>query len=387
MEDPDRLATLMLAGGRLLGPAGPLATGAEVTLQIDGGGLSLLGGEPPTAWQIPFSTIRELRCRAHREVLEIAGWVAGTLVMITFPLGALGDITPEQLDARLAAATGRRDAVTLSSGPPRPRRFRWVLLVIGIVALLGATTLIVAQLLRSHARSSARADRAAAAAMNLRAADLPAGWSADDPATSPLGGFLSTGGSGHQTAAEKQVSAAAIGGYQRCMGISHRDDRIFGAAGVFPPVEVGGLPYGRLQGTALTEAGTVTQRYRSAADVAADKVQISSPRVPTCFAEAIGRMASAAGDPTKATARLPVARQVLHQPLGAYVTGANVIIPIGGLTGSSTAQLGITVLLSGNFEQTLYTLATPGTFSSILRQQLIGTLAARLGGVVGAASA
>ena len=138
MEDPDRLATLMLAGGRLLGPAGPLATGAEVTLQIDGGGLSLLGGEPPTAWQIPFSTIRELRCRAHREVLEIAGWVAGTLVMITFPLGALGDITPEQLDARLAAATGRRDAVTLSSGPPRPRRFRWVLLVIGIVALLGA---------------------------------------------------------------------------------------------------------------------------------------------------------------------------------------------------------------------------------------------------------
>ena len=130
-----------------------------------------------------------------------------------------------------------------------------------------------------------------------------------------------------------------------------------------------------------------TQRYASPADVAADRVQISSPRFPTCFGEALGRLATAGGEPTKARADLPTTRQVLRQPLGVTVTGADVTIPVASLTGSATAQLGVTVLVSGNFEQTLYTLTTPGTFPASLRQQLVGELSARLAGVSGARSA
>ena len=375
-----------LVGGRLQGPAGPLPAGASVTLRATDGGLTLLGGDPPTAWQIPYAALREPRCRAHRESLEIAGWVAGSLLMVTFPATADG-VTATEVDAHLAAASGRREPARSTARPRRPRRRRWILLAVAIVAIGSASWLLAASAITDHARRSAAADRAAAAAMNLRATDLPAGWSADHLSTSPLGGFLQTGGSGPQTPAQKRVSSIVISAYQHCIGIPDAKDRVFGAAGVTPPVEVGGLPYARTESTAVTEVGTVTQRYASPADVAADRVQISSPRFPTCFGEALGRLATAGGEPTKARADLPTTRQVLRQPLGVTVTGADVTIPVASLTGSATAQLGVTVLVSGNFEQTLYTLTTPGTFPASLRQQLVGELSARLAGVSGARSA
>jgi len=147
------------------------------------------------------------------------------------------------------------------------------------------------------------------------------------------------------------------------------------------------MPYGPEQSTAVTEVGTVTQRYASPADVAADRRQISQARFPTCFAEAIGRLATANGDVIKATEDLPVVRQEFRQPLGVLVTGANVTIPMAGLAGTSTAQLGITVLLTGSYEQTLYTFAVPGSFPERLRQQVVGELSARLAGVSGTRSA
>ena len=383
MSDTETVVDLELAGGRLRGAAGPLPAGASVTLRVNPSGITLLGGEPPTAWQIPFAAVSEPRCRAHRDELEVAGWVAGTLLMITFPVAAAEGIGAEGVDALLARSCGRLDE---SPSDRRPRR-RWVLLAIAVVALAGAAAVMASQLVTDHARRSAAADRVAAAAMNLRGRDLPSGWAPDHLSTSPLGGFLQTGGSGTQTAAQKRVSAIVIAGYQHCMGISNARDRVFGAAGITPPVEVGGIPYAMVQSAAVTEVGTVTQRYASASDVAADRVQISSSAFPTCFAEALGRLATAGGDEAKARASLPVSRQVLRQPLGATVTGADVTIPVAGLTGPSSAQLGITVLLSGNFEQTLYTLAMPGTFPTDLRQQLVGELSARLSGVLGTQSA
>jgi hypothetical protein len=383
---PDAAESIELVDGRLRGPAGPLPAGAVVSVQISDVGLTLVGGDPRTAWQIPFAALHEPRCRAHRDEVELAGWVAGTLLMISFPAGAVVGASPEEIDRRLAIATGR--SVQGDAARPRPRRRRrWLLLVVGVLALAGAGALLVAPLVRDHAHRSAVADRAAASAMNLRARDLPSGWAADQRSTSPLGGFLSTGGSGHETPAQKKVRSIVIAEYQRCMRIPDSRDRVFGAAGVTPPVEVGGLPFAMVQSTALTEIGTVTQRYASTADVAADQRQIASPRFPTCFAEALGRFATAGTDPAKAKADLPVERQSLHQPLGALVTGATVTIPVTGATGPSTAQLGVTVLVSGHFEQTLYTLAMPGSFPAELRQQVVGELAARLAGVPGARSA
>ena len=379
---------LTLTGGRLLGPAGPLPAGAAISLRIDESGLTFVGGDPPTAWQIPYSAVGEPRCRRHRDAIEIAGWVAGTLVMATFPASALEEASAEEIDQVLAVATGRSDVAPGSPvDPRRPRRRRRpVLLVVAGVALLAAASLLVVQLRSSHARASARSDRAETAAMNLRAADLPSGWGAIDPAAAPLGGFLSTA-STRQSPAQKRVSAAVIARYQRCMGIPDARDRVFGAAGVTPPIEIGGLPYGPEQSTALTEVGTVTQRYASPADVAADRRQIVLPQFPTCFAEAIGRLATADGDLSKASAALPVARQALRQPLGVLATGADVTIPMAGLTGSTPAQLGVTVLLTGPYEQTLYTLSVPGAFPADLRQRIVGELAARLSGIAGSRSA
>ena len=111
--------TIELAGGRLLGPAGPLPAGAIVTLQITATGMALLGGDPPTAWQIPFAALVEPRCRAKRDGVELAGWVAGNLLIISFPSAATTGVSPEEIDARLAAATGRSDQ---PSAAPRTKR-------------------------------------------------------------------------------------------------------------------------------------------------------------------------------------------------------------------------------------------------------------------------
>ena len=380
---------ITMTGGRLLGAAGPLSAGVSVTLRIDSSGLTLVGGDPPTAWQIPFSALREPRCRAHRGMVEVAAWVSGSLVMVTFSAASLEGSTASEIDALLAGATGRDATGPTSGGTPytvNPRRRRLSLLVVAVLAIGAGASLLVWQLADVQTRSSARADRVVAATMNLRGSDLPAGWSALNSSSSILGGFLSPGSS-RQSPAQKRVTAAVISGYQGCMGITNAVDRVFGAAGVTPPIEIGGMPYGPEQSTAVTEVGTVTQRYASPADVAADRRQISQARFPTCFAEAIGRLATANGDVIKATEDLPVVRQEFRQPLGVLVTGANVTIPMAGLAGTSTAQLGITVLLTGSYEQTLYTFAVPGSFPERLRQQVVGELSARLAGVSGTRSA
>ena len=373
--------------GRLLGDAGPLAVGSEVSLRIDDAGLSLLGGNPPTAWQIPFTALAEPRAVEHRGTVELGGWVAGSLLQVSFPASKLMGASSEGLDELLAQRCGRRASMPRRRAPRR----RWWLLIVGLVALGAAASLIVWLVGATHAEDRRRnlsADRAQARSMNLTTKDLPAGWVVDQPELSPLSGFLGTrGGGAKPSAADRKVSAAAVAGYQSCMGISDAKDRVFGAAGVRPPVEIPGSAFGRMEGVGIIEVGTVTQRYATADDVTADRRQISSPKFATCFAEALGRMASASGDVAAARADLPVTVQALGQPLGTFITGANVEIPIHGSSTGAMAEIGITVLISGRDEQTLFTIASPGSFPPELRQQIVGSLAARLAGTTGSAAA
>ena len=363
--------------------AGPLLAGVEVSLVVDQAGISVYGGEPAVAWQVPYSAIRRPRLVVRRDVIEMTAWVAGALLRLAIPADALVGGRPEDLGQLLADRCGG------DSGPPmrtnltlraKSGRFRW-LIVLGVLALCVAGVGVAASLRAPSPESTKHAsasDRTAAAALNLRSGDLPMTWGQDDPGTSPLAGLLGSSSGSKSTPAEKRASATIVSTYQQCMKLSNRADRVFGKAGVTPVVQVPSKPFGTLDGGGLIEVGTVTQRYESAQIVAADRAQAARPQFRGCFGQAMGRLVAAGTDLSLASAEPTVTLTPLGTPLGVFVTGAEVTlqIPSGGQI--IPVEIGVSVLMADRTEQYLYTFASPGTFSPAQRQALIALQAARL---------
>lgn len=228
-------------------------------------------------------------------------------------------------------------------------------------------------------------ERRATETKNLVLADLPPGWQRDDPSLAPLGGFLSSGSSGKQSASEKHASNVVVGEFQSCMGLTNAQDRTFGAAGVKPAYEVAGSPLGFSSTDQELEVGSATQRYASNANVAADLVQLRSPKFPSCFAEALGRLVEIGADPSLATADLAVTNQQVPSSLGVYAAGSNVELKVEG--SSTPIEIGVTEIIHAPYEQTLFTYSAPGSFSPALRAQLVSILAGRLAVTGSSASA
>ncbi len=389
MTDADADAPQRLSADRvtITSGHGPLSAGALLNLVVDAGGITLHGGEPVTAWQIPFSAMSMMAATTHGHDVEVAGWVSGEYLALGFPRQALEGGTPDDLEALVAAGTGRV-ALGAEISPPRSMRI-WLLAALGMVAV--AIGVVVAVVLSSSSPSPVKAtaqDKALAGSKNLVRSDVPSEWGTDDPTTAPLAGLLgSARTSSTPSAASKKAYKTVIAGFQSCMGETNATDRVFGAAGVTPLVQVPSAPFGRVTSTSYIEAGSVTQRYASAKSVAADLAQMKSPKFPTCFAQAIGRLVMSSADPTLATATVSVTPQTLPAPLGVVTAGANVFVQIPTAATTVDAEIGITMLVSGTYEQTLYTFSLPGEFPTELRSELVSLLAGRLVGSSGATPA
>jgi len=369
-------------GVRVEGVGGPLREGEPLELRLDDESMTFHGGQPPAAWQIPYSALRGTSLRRRGDDLELSGWIAGSFGSITIPLGTLEGGTEEELAELLGRASGvitehrRRSPVALGL-----LGVAAVLLVVaGLIALLGHSSSPTG----SAAASSS--SRAATAERNMVLHDLPSGWAVDSTATSPIGGLLSSGSSGAASASAKASFDAVAAAYESCVGVSHAADRIFGAAGVTPAQQLASSPLGSAGIDSFAEAGSVTQRYTSSADVRRDLAQIRSPRFADCFAEAIGRLMLGGGS-TAVAQSLPTTTETLPSSLGVYATGSDVTLSLpSGAGGTVPVDLGVSVLVHGNYEQTLYTFASPTTFDPTLRDQLVSTLAGRLLGAGASAS-
>jgi hypothetical protein len=262
-----------------------------------------------------------------------------------------------------------------------------VALVIVLVAIV--VGVIVAALIgtsKSTPKSSSPNAQASAlaASKNLRQSDVPSSWGQDSPTTSPLSGLLGTGAATKQTAQEKKIYDEVVSEFQQCMGESSAKDRIFGAAGVLPEAQRASVPYGTVIGSNLIEVGSVTQIYASTADVHADLVQMKSAKFSSCFAQTMGRFVVVGSDPTQVTATPPVVVETPRYALGAYVAGASATLQYPTTTGTVPMEIGTSIVISGRYEQTIYTFASPGVFPAALRQQIESVLAARLVGISGA---
>ena len=371
------------AGVTLEGGRSPLPEGSGYDLIIDEGGLSLSGGSPIAAWQIPYQALSGTTLERQRLQVVLGAWVSGAHLRLLFDPVRLKGGSLEELEAMLAGFDGRAPRGVRSKRPKG-----W--LVAGLGAVLVALALALTLVFSSSGSTPtpptiSGAERAATQARNLVVVDLPSGWSADSPSTAPLAGLMGiNAGTTAPTAADKSASKAIEAKYEACMGTTDASDRVFGHAGVKPALQLPSEPIGLVAHGSFFEVGTATQRYASESQVSDDLVQLRSKKFPACFAAALGRLASGA----KPTDAVTTTEQQLPRTLGVFTTGANVLIKIpDGSGGATPAELGVTLLVQGEYEQTLFTFATPGTFPATLRNQLVATLAARLGGASGSSSA
>ena len=362
-----------------------MAVDSSVELRVDDRTLSVVGGEPPTAWQLPFSALAGASVARRAASIELAGWLAGSYAELSIPVEGVEGGRADELFERLARATG-----SAAARPPRQRRRRAAWLIVALSALGIAATLLIVLLGSSTGGSGSSgqsaAERSATRSRGLVLGDLPSGWGLDNPATAPLSGLLSTSG-GSSTKAERAAYATVVAEYQRCMGLSDASDRVFGKAGVTPLLQVSSKPFATITSSAYLEAGTVTQLYSSPADVAKDLTQLRSASFPGCFAESLGRLIMESSSPSAITASYQITPQTLPSSLGAFTAGANVLVQLSDGAGSTVpAEIGVTAIVHAPYEQTLYTFSTPGSFPTALRDRLVSILAGRLVGAAGSAS-
>ena len=373
MDGQERASRVTASGAQLVESAGPLAGGSSVVATFTDGTIALYGGEPAAAWQIPLAAITGLTLSSRRTATELAGWVAGSHLHLRFDATILVGGTIDDLAELLGVA----QPSSLRSRPKAHRRRWWVVTAIVVGLLAGGSAWLIVRSSHDSSAASLASDRSAAASVNLTGRQLPTGFSVDDPTTSPLAGLLGTAPATKPTAAERRDTRAIEDRYRSCLGISYAQDREFGGAGVTPPVEVPSLPYGRIGAAGdIEEVGSVTQRYASAADVAADRQQMALPRFPACFAAALARfVAGSSSAPVAASA------QHLTQPFGAWATGGTAMVQIAGTSGNVPVQIGVSILLAGRDEQYLYTFASGGRFPASLRDQLVAEQGPRLAGL------
>jgi hypothetical protein len=308
--------------------------------------------------------------------IELTAWVSGTYLSLGIPAGGLEEGSADELDALLAAGTGREAAgVTRTRAPTAA----WLLIGLGVVVLAGGVALAIALSTGTTSPATASAeDRAKAGSVNLVRGDVPEAWGQDSTATAPLAGLLGTAPASTPTAADKKAYRTVVAEYQSCMGETDAVDRVFGAAGVSPLAQIPSAPYGLVTSSSYVEAGTVTQIYATSGEVASDLTQIRSSRFPTCFGQAIGRFILTSTDPTEATAAVVITPQLLPSPLGVHVTGADTTLSLPSGSTTLPVEIGTTMLVTGRYEQTLYTFSTPNAFPADLRGRLVAVLAGRL---------
>jgi hypothetical protein len=384
---------LIGAGARLDRPAGSLDAGVDLEFFLDDASLTLSGGDPPSVWQIPRNAMVAPRARLVGEYVELSAWVAGSRILVTIPVGRLNGCTGADVIAQFDV--GAVDEAAHLEAERREdrrmaRRATWLVAsAVGVVVLV--VILVVALVVGSSPSSTSNAAtahaRALARSMNLKASDVPGSWGQDSPLASPLSGLLGTGPSSKPTAESKKLYNEVVGSYQACMGESNATDRMFGAAGVQPVAQVAGDPYGTVVGNNLIEVGTVTQIYASTADVHADLGQMKKAVFPKCFSQAMAKFTIVGTDPTQAKSSPPVSVEPPRTVAGTYISGATATVQVPAQSGNVPIEIGVTVIINGLYEQTLYTFASPGGFPRSVRLGVESAMAARLAGISGATSA
>ena len=332
------------------------APSSPVTLLMDDAGLTQLAGDPAVAWQVPWSEL-------------------GHLALVRFAHGVAFFATVDGV--RYAWRTTRASAydelvavVEAHGGQTARRRRRAGAVLVAFVVLLASFAGGLGAWLNGH---QVNQELGAARAVNLTLKDLPDGWSISSPTIlsylfpAPSEVITSTS----TTVPVRTSSWANISGlFQRCLGVSARRDRVYGAAGQMPDYQVSSPVFTSLNGDVAV--ASTTQYYATTTMVRRDVAEMARPGFGSCFATSNAAVlfgAAGVALPTKdiATAWHPVTF------VRGFTAGGVVRVSPGG----PPRYLVMVMSAAGHFEVTLGALVSSWPQSESLLAGLVNTLLSR----------
>ncbi len=358
------MSAVASAGWSVRPPFVPHGPTEPVTLLLDDAGLTQLAGAPPIAWQTPWSELAEV------ELVRAGGRVglAATVGGVRYLWRRRGTDGFDEL----AALVGAHGAV-VRRGRPR------VALAVVAAAVLTASVAAgaVAWLVR-HGPSELASARGA----NLTLADLPPGWYASSegvlsylvpPADKVYTSTTTTLPSASTSA--NRVFEAAASVFQRCLGVSARRDRVYGAAGQQPDYQVSSPVFeSNLAGGG--EVASVAQYYRTTTMVRRDTAEMSRAGFGRCFVDS--QAALMLGEEGQSTQAPPGAVTWRPHTLlsSVFARGGYVRLDVPLL--SVSLQLVVAVVTHGHYEVTLDALVPSFERARGLLENLVATIQSRV---------
>ena len=327
-------------------PHGPTL---PVTLLMDEAGFTQLAGEPPVAWQTPWSEMTALRLVRSRAGVSVVGVVAGVL----YQWRRVAPMSRAQLDEvrTMLLAHGAREL-------PRARR-NSALAVAALVTLASFGGYVGARF--SHHSTSAQVT--ALEGLNLNARDVAGTWASSSLATSslltnlmPPPGQVQYNDPSTTTTAPASASVFALAAvhFQRCVHVASVDDRMFGLAGTVPRYQVSS-PVFYSSDLGGVQIESTAQYYDSPLSVAADVAEMSRPSFGRCFAQSAGD--ELIGAATGVTPTLSSGHNLATPTfVKGWTRGGEVVVSLPSLQ-VARAHLIVIEEAAGHYEVTLFALA------------------------------
>lgn len=256
---------------------------SPVSLIFDDAGVTQVAGDPPVAWQTPWTEVASVVSSGRRAL----AMTIGDTVYVWRRRRPLNLDEWRALDDVLRAH-GSREV-------PRRRR-RNAVGVVAVVLLATLSGLAASEWIAWRSPVAARA----LSQVNLSLRDVTSDWSTTTASTSLLAasGLLGTPNEVVTKFSISRPKAGTVGAvmastFQSCFHVSESTDRVYGLAGQTPEYQVAS-PVLVTPGHGGIQVQSGAQYYSQSSDVDRDVAEMSRPHFGSCLAESWGDLLSVA---------------------------------------------------------------------------------------------
>lgn len=347
-------------------PHGPTS---PVTLLCDDFGLTQLAGEPAVAWQTPWVELANLQLIRFARGMVLFGTVDGVRYCWRHH--------------NLAQYEEIRTMVLDCGGIAHRRRRRAGIMTVAVVVLLASLAGGVGALINGG--SSGAGELNAVREVNLSLKDLPSDWNGSVVTscsiTTPLSCIFPTSTQviTSTTTATTLPKSTSIWGrvtsvFEKCLGVSLKNDRVYGGAGQQPDYQVSSKIFGS-SSFGGAELASTTQYYKTTTMVRRDTEEMSKPNFGSCFTTSNVALLRAASGGTLPTTDVASSWQPLTFVKGWSRAGvATVSLP--GV--ASELHLVMAVVTAGHFEVTIGALVGKWPSAKLFISSLVSTVLSRM---------
>ncbi len=358
-------ATLRSAGWSVRPSFAPHGPTEHVTLLADDRGLTQLAGIPDVAWQTPWSEMSDLQLVRSRAGVALFATVAG--VRYCWRTRQLDDFE-----------TWREIVLERGGAVARRQRRVGVIVLIAVVLLAsfggGIAAFFSGQSTVNHELADARL-------VNLTLKDLPSGWTTS---TASALGYLfpaasqvitsTTTPSTTTTLSPTSMWRRVSGAFQKCMGVSAANDRVYGGAGQMPDYQVSSKIF-TSPSLRFLQVASITQYYATTTMVLRDQREMSSPKFGACFVSSSASVILSGNSGVTSVAPQGQNWQPVTFARG-WARGGEVYFAPS--TTSAPLHLVMAVVVSGHYEVTLGALVSSWPQSKTFLAGLVNTLLSRI---------